>query len=58
MNSISTTARELEREATKLLRQKGFTWAGRIRKDVDSEQYAFEQKLIIAGHNGRSTRRR
>lgn len=38
--------RELTRAATKLLRAKGFTAAGRPKKDVDRRQVEFERKCI------------
>lgn len=55
---MTTQSKSLkEKEATKLLHQLGFTWSGRPRKEVDLSQCAFERKLIMAGHCGKSTAR-
>jgi len=52
----ATTRRQLQQAATQLLRQRGYTWSGRSRQEVEPAQRAFERKLILAGHCGKSTR--
>ncbi|MDP3899556.1 MAG: hypothetical protein Q8Q23_00555 [bacterium] len=51
-----TPRRALQQQATALLRRNGYTWSGRSRKSVEPDQIAFERKLIVAGHCGKSTR--
>ena len=40
------TSKELEEEGTKLLRKKGFTWAGNPKEKVDVNQKEFERRRI------------
>lgn len=39
--------KRLREEATALLRKNGYTAGGRVRKDVDPEQYTFERRICI-----------
>lgn len=53
----SPSPRTLEREATRLLHSRGYTWSGRPRNQVDADQCAFEQRAVRTPTNGRPDRR-
>jgi hypothetical protein len=50
---MSREERELDRAATKLLRAKGFTAAGRPKKDVNRKQAEFESGIINTPMGGK-----
>ena len=54
----SPSPRTLEREATRLLHSRGYTWSGRPRDQVDVGQSAFEQRAVRTPTGGRPNRRR
>lgn len=48
------TGRELSDEATRLLKQAGFTWTGTKKKSEDYLQGAFERRMVKTGFRGAS----
>ena len=49
----NATNRELEQKATRLLRSRGFTWAGNSKKKVSREQCSFRKRIIYTPVNGK-----
>jgi hypothetical protein len=49
--------KNLDAEATRLLRSSGFTWAGRDRRKVVVEQCAMEKRMISTPMSGLSRRK-
>ena len=51
-------SKEAERKATELLRQAGYTWAGRKSTTVSKEQSGFERRQLRCPFGGYSRRKR
>ena len=43
---IKKTPKELGEEATSFLRKKGYTWSGRKKEEINTEQAEFERKKV------------
>jgi len=46
-DAMSNSRRVLESEATKMLRDNGYTWSGRVRGNVDPRQCRFDKRIIL-----------
>ena len=49
---------QAEKAATRLLRKNGFTWSGRDRDGVDTNQVEFDSSLISTPTGGKPGRRK
>lgn len=52
-----TQEKELELQGTELLRENGYTWAGRLQETVDLCQLAFERRMVLVPIGGQPPRR-
>lgn len=50
--------KEMQAAATALLRKAGYTWAGREKRKVDTDQSDFERRVVKCGFRGSSRKGR
>ena len=51
-------SKKLERAATRLLRKNGYTWSGRLSKDVNKDQCEMEDSMTRCPFRGSSRKKR